>query len=397
MNIDKQFPCVADLEKAALPRLPKFAHDYLTNGINNNVSLRKNRESLDDVELMPHYISQANQPNIRCSLLGRDYNAPFGVAPIGLASLIWPNAERMLAEAAKNHDIPYTLSTVATVSLEEIQDIAGENAWFQLYTPQTKEVRQDIICRCKDAGYQTLVVTVDVPYKTRRAHDIRNGLSVPPKFNLKTLWQICTHPNWALHMLKTGIPKFVNLAPYYGKDNEHNAAREIKRSVRFIEDRMGLHIDPIIFEEIRESWPGNLVIKGVLDPQECKSYLDLGADALIVSNHGGRQLDAAPTAVRMLPHIREAVGPDATLIADGGIRSGLDIARMLALGADFVLMGRPFMFAVAALGKRGGNHVMNILKAELQSTMGQLGCETIDELPEFLASNTDSATEPFRS
>ena len=377
------------MEAAALPRLPKFARDYLFNGISNGVSLQKNREALNSVELMPRYLSEANKPDIRCNLLGHDYNAPFGVAPIGLAGLVWPKAEIILSKAAKSHNIPYTLSTVATVSLEDIRGIAGENSWFQLYTPQDPEVRKDILRRCKEAGYDTLIVTVDVPYKTRRDHDIRNGLSVPPRFDLKTVWQIFTHPNWALRMLRAGIPRFVNLAPYHNKnDKERNAARAIKQSVKFIEERMGLHIDRRVFEEIREDWPGKLVVKGVLHPEESKTYLDLGADALIVSNHGGRQLDAAPTAVSVLPQIREAVGPNATLIADGGIRSGLDIARMIALGANFVLLGRPFMFAIAALDHRGGEHVMNILKAELQSTMGQIGCATVEELPQFLVSDS---------
>lgn len=388
MSIDKQFPCVADLEAAALPRLPRFAREYLTEGISNGVSVRKNRESLNEVELMPCYLSEANKPDIRCRLLGHDYHAPFGVAPIGLAGLIWPKAEIILATAAKAHNIPYVLSTVATVSLEDIRDIAGENSWFQLYTPKSSKTRKNLLHRCSAAGYETLVVTVDIPYKTRRDHDIRNGLSVPLKFNLTTLWQMFTHPNWALRMLRAGVPRFVNLAPYYDPGNaQQNAAREIQRSAKFIEERLGLHIDRQIFEEIRTDWPGKLLIKGVLDPQEAKTYLDLGADGLIVSNHGGRQLDAAPTAVSVLPQIRETVGPEATLIADGGIRSGLDIARMLALGANFVLIGRPFMFAVAALAHRGGEHVMNILKAELQSTMGQLGCATIKELPDFLVSN----------
>jgi isopentenyl diphosphate isomerase/L-lactate dehydrogenase-like FMN-dependent dehydrogenase len=381
MNIDKEFSCVAHMEAAAQRRIPAFARDYLFNGISRGVSVRKNRDALDTVELMPRYLQEADQPNIRCRLFGQEFNAPFGVAPMGLSGLVWPNSERILAKAAKEHNIPYTLSTVATITLEEARQIAGENAWFQLYTPQEPEVRKDLLRRCREAGYETIQVTVDVPFKTRRDHDIRNGLSVPPGFDAKTLWQMTTHPEWALRMLRVGVPQFVNLKPYHDAGQSKNVGRSIRESTKFIEERMGLHITAERFKEIRDLWPGKLIVKGVLDPEEAKAYMALGADGLLVSNHGGRQLDAAPSAVSVLPQIRAAVGPDVTILADGGVRTGLDIARMLALGADFVLMGRPFLFAVAAMDRPGGEHVMNILKAELQSTMGQLGCPTLGELP----------------
>jgi L-lactate dehydrogenase (cytochrome) len=387
MNIDKEYPCISYMEATAKRRIPGFALDYLVNGLGGGVSVRKNRESLDRVELMPRYLSEADRPNIRCRLLGRDYHAPFGVAPMGLSGLVWPNAERILAQAAKAHNIPYTLSTVATVSLETIREIAGENAWFQLYTPKEPEVLKDILHRCDVSGYETVMVTVDVPYKTRRDHDIRNGLSVPPRFDLKTLWQMVTHPQWSLRMLRRGVPQFVNLAPYHDGGKSGNVKESIEKSTKFIEERMGLHITAQRFAEIRRMWPRTLLVKGVLDADEAKAYVDLGADGVIVSNHGGRQLDAAPSAVDVLPQIRNTVGPGVPLLVDGGVRSGLDIARMLALGADFVMIGRPFLYAVAALDQKGGHHAMDILKAELQATMGQLGCPTLSALPSFRVMN----------
>jgi isopentenyl diphosphate isomerase/L-lactate dehydrogenase-like FMN-dependent dehydrogenase len=391
MNIEKEYSCVAYMEERARRRIPGFALDYLVNGLGGGVSLRKNRESLDSIELMPRYLSEADQPNIRCRLLGREYNAPFGVAPMGLSGLIWPNAEQILARAARDHNIPYTLSTVATASLEEIHEIAGEHAWFQLYTPKEPEVLVDLLRRCEETGYETIAVTVDVPYKTRRDHDIRNGLSVPPRFDLRTLWQMVTHPEWALRMLRRGVPQFVNLTPYHEGGSSGSVRDSIEKSSRFIEDRMGLHITVQRFAEIRQMWPRNLLVKGVLDPAEAAAYVDLGADGVIVSNHGGRQLDAAPSAVDVVPQIRNAVGAHVPLLVDGGVRSGLDVARMLALGADFVMIGRPFLYAVAALDDKGGHHVMEILKAELQATMGQLGCPTLAELPSFLISPQDGS------
>ena len=392
MNIDKQYPSISYMEAAAKRRIPGFARDYLVNGLGGGISVRKNRDALDGVELMPRYMTEADQPNLRCRLFGQDYSAPFGVAPMGLSGLVWPNSEPILARAAKAHNIPYTLSTVATVSLEKIREIAGDHAWFQLYTPKEPEVRADILRRCETAGYDTVMVTVDVPYKTRREHDIRNGLSVPPRFDLRTLWQMTTHPEWALRMLFRGIPQFVNLTPY-SAGSSNNVKDSIEKSTKYIEERMGQHITASLFTELRKLWPRTLLVKGVLDPAEAKAYVDLGADGVIVSNHGGRQLDAAPSAVDVLPQIRAAVGPDVPLLVDGGVRSGLDIARMLALGADFVLIGRPFLYAVAALHEKGGDHVMDILKAELQATMGQLGCRNLAELPMCRVVNGKTVTE----
>lgn len=395
MNIEKQFPCVADLEAAALLRLPKFARDYLTGGIGRGVGVQKNRDALNEIELLPRYLCDVNNPDISCRLFGRDYDAPFGVAPVGLSGLIWPRAETLLATAAKAHNIPYVLSTVSTAKLEDIREVAGENSWFQLYSPREPDLRKDLLHRCEQVGYDTLVVTVDVPYLTRREHDIRNGLSVPPQFNLATLLQMCLHPGWALRMLRAGVPKFVNLAPYYDQSKLRGHASEIKESVRFIKERLGVHIGREVFEEIRGNWRGKVLVKGVLDPEDAKNYIALGADGIVVSNHGGRQLDASPSSVAMLPLIREAVGPDVTLIADSGVRSGLDVARMLALGADFVMMGRPFLFAVAALDQLGGDHVMNILKTELRCTMGQLGCATVKDLPSALVSRNLERGTPW--
>ena len=387
MNINKRYPSVADLEARALPRLPKFVREYVANGLGTGTGVRKNRQALNDVELMPRYLAEADKPSMRCRLMGRDYDAPFGVAPVGLSGLVWANTESILAEAARDHRIPYTLSTVSNLTLEETRTITGEMGWFQLYTPKDEEMRNNILARCEQAGYDTLLVTVDVPYQTRREHNIRNGLSVPPQFDLKTVWQMVTHPPWALRMLRAGVPQFVNLTPYQEKFSSRRKSKQIETTARFIADRMGLHITPKVFGQIRQQWNGKLLAKGVLDPQEAADYLELGADGIVISNHGGRQLDAAPGAASVVPMVREAVGPDAPLLVDGGVRSGLDIARMLALGANFVMMGRPFLYAVAALDRLGGDHVMNILKAELQSTMGQLGCRTLDELPGHLVRN----------
>lgn len=386
MNIERRYPSVADMEATAKRRLPGFVREYLVHGLGDGACVERNRQALLDVQLMPRYLSEAGNPDIRCRLLGRDYDAPFGVAPVGLSGLIWPHSETILAAAAKKHNIPYTLSTVATVSLETIPPIAGENAWFQYYPSSDMAIEDAMLERCRKAGYGTVLVTVDVPVVVRREHDIRNGLSVPPRINVRTLSQMVAHPDWALRMLARGVPQFETVRPYFSAGQSRNIGHSIQASGYFLKRVMKGHITAERFTRIRDRWPGNLLVKGVLDSEDAKQYLALGADGLVVSNHGGRQLDAAPSVVAVLPQIRAAVGSDATLLADSGVRSGLDIARMLALGADFVLMGRPFMYAVAALDNKGGDHVMNVLKAELLSVMGQLGCPTLEALPDFLYS-----------
>ncbi|MCP4386890.1 MAG: alpha-hydroxy-acid oxidizing protein, partial [Gammaproteobacteria bacterium] len=212
----------------------------------------------------------------------------------------------------------------------------------------------------------------------RRDRDIRNGLSVPPEFNLRTLLDIVSHPVWALAMLRHGVPQFLSLEPYLPR----NAS--LAQLGLFIEKLIEGHVSLEKLRWYREQWPGKMIVKGILDAAEARACAELGVDAISVSNHGGRQLDAAPTAVDALPTIRAAVGNDFPLLADGGIRNGLDIARYLALGADFVLLGRAFMFALGAIGETGAAHAMSVLRQELRATLGQLGCPDIARLPEFL-------------
>lgn len=380
MNLDKNFPSVAYMEQATARRLPKFVYDYLVGGIGVERCVQRNRTALNDVLLMPRYLSEAQKPLLKTNLLGQTFDAPFGVAPLGLGGLLWPDLEPILASAAKQHNLPYILSTYACASLERIKPIAGDNGWFQYYPADIPDIEQDLLDRCKAAGYETLVLTVDIPVETRRDRDIRNGISVPPRFDLRTLWQMLVRPTWSLNMLRVGVPEFESLKPYYPP------GRGVHASIQFISDHMKGHITAQRFSKIRAQWPGNLLVKGVLDVQEARAYVDLGADGIIVSNHGGRQFDAAPTSVEVLPAIRAELGNEVPILADGGIRNGLDIARMLAFGADFVLLGRPFVYAISAIGKRGGNHIMHILKEELKGAMAQMGCSTLADLPDFLHS-----------
>ena len=377
MDLDQKYPSVIDMQAAAIRRVPHFAHEYLTGGIGEETSVARNRAALNAVKLRPRYLTDVNKPDLGCHLLGRDYALPFGVAPIGLGGLMWPRAAEHLAASAKRAEIPFCLSTFATTSLEKAAEIAGEHAWFQLYVPNDEAMRNDIIDRAKRAGYQILVVTVDIPTHTRRRREIKSGLSVPPRFDLATLTQIMVRPAWAMESLRCGIPRFETLVPYIP------AGGSLEQLSIFLSSIIEGHVTVERLKAIRDRWPGKLIVKGLLDPADVADCRSIGIDGIVVSNHGGRQLDAAPSPVEVLAEVRAAAGEEIAIIADSGVRSGLDVARMLALGADFVLLGRAFMFAVCAIGAAGGDHVIEVLRKELRSTLAQIGCPRLAELPKF--------------
>ncbi|MCP5152600.1 MAG: alpha-hydroxy-acid oxidizing protein [Ectothiorhodospiraceae bacterium] len=377
--LDRRFPGVDSMQAAARRRIPRFAYDYVAGAIGRDVGLARNRDALDAIAFMPKLLADgADDPDIRCRLLGREYSAPFGVAPVGLVGLVWPRAPEIMAAAARRHDIAFALSNFATADLESIREIGGDNAWFQLYPPNQDAIQASLLRRAHAAGYEVLLVTVDVPMSTRREHDIRNGLSVPPKVDLATLASIATRPRWALETLVHGAPRFRTWEPYLP------SGASTATGARLLGRLMDGHITRDQLKRIRDGWPGRMLVKGILDPEEARDCIALGADGLVVSNHGARQLDAAPSSVECLPAIRAAVGPEVTLVADSGARSGLDIARMLAMGADHVLLGRAFCFSLGALGERGPAHLVTVLKAELRGALAQMGCPSIDRLPEFL-------------
>ena len=338
--------------------------------------MKRNREALDAIKLIPRYLVNADKVDYSTELFGQQYAAPFGVAPVGMGGLAWPHSADDIAEAARIHEIPFCASTFSITSLETIRERAREYSWFQLYRPSIENIENDLLNRIEQAGYDVLVVTMDVPASMRRDHDIRNGFTVPPDISLYTLWQIATHPAWSMAMAKTGFPAFENLVPYV-PDNLNKG-----EALNFMSNLVVGHITPDIIKNLRERWKGKLVLKGILNADEARQCRDLGVDGIIVSNHGGRQLEAAPSPCEVLEQIRDAVGEQFTLIADGGVRTGLDICRMLSRGADFVMMGRPFYYAVAAMGSEGADHIMKLFKAELECVMGQLGCPALSDIPE---------------
>tara|TARA_X000001036_G_C20664118_1_gene800085 strand:+ start:1158 stop:2303 length:1146 start_codon:yes stop_codon:yes gene_type:complete len=378
LTINSNYPSVADLRKRAQTRIPKFAFEYLDGGCNEDVNLDKNRSDLHKIELMPHYLSMFGQAEMKTTLFGHTYDAPFGIAPIGLQGLIWPNAPEILAKAAVNHNIPFILSTVSTSSIERIGEITEGKAWFQLYHPAEEAVKRDLIKRSAAVGTKVLVILADVPSFGFRPRDIRNGLSMPPKINFKNLLEILRHPNWALQTLVHGQPNFKSLLPYMPKRLNLKGLGEfmdVTFSGRLNEDRIAA---------IREQWKGKLIVKGIVSEEDTLKAINLGVDGLIVSNHGGRQLDAGQSSIVPMINLVKKYQKEITIMIDSGLRGGPDVARAMASGAVFTFMGRSFMYGVGALGKQGGEHTISLIKKELQQVMEQLCCQTTNDFQNHL-------------
>jgi L-lactate dehydrogenase (cytochrome) len=378
LNFNTAYPSIADLRKLAMKKIPRFAFEYLDGGCNEDINLHKNTTEIRKVELLPYYLSNHKASNTRTELFGNTYDAPFGIAPVGLQGLMWPNSPEILAKAAFEHNIPFILSTVTTSSIERIAQITEGKAWFQLYHPAEGRIRDDIITRAAEAELPVLVILSDVPTFGFRPRDIRNGLAIPPKMSIKNIVQILGKPHWALQTLKYGQPKFETLKPYMPKN------LNLKQLGKFMDQTFTGRLNEERIKPIRDMWPGKLVLKGVATETDTEKAIALGLDGVIVSNHGGRQLDAGESTIKPLKRIVEKYGEQITVMMDSGLRSGPDIARTMASGAAFTFLGRSFMYGVAALGKKGGNHTISLLKTELQQVMEQLGCRRTSELMQHL-------------
>jgi len=377
IKYNSNYPSVEDLRKKASQRIPKFAFDYLDGGCNEDVNLYKNTKEIRDVELVPQYLTRHTTSSAKTTLFGVEYDAPFGVAPMGLQGLMWPKASEILAQAAHDHNIPFCLSTVTTASIETIAEITEGKSWFQLYHPTEDRVRNDIISRVESAGMPVLVILCDVPTLGFRPRDIRNGLAMPPKMTFRNMMQICGKPKWAWRTLLNGQPNFETLKPYMPE------RMNLAQLGAFMNETFSGRLNEEKIKPIRDLWKGKLVLKGVANEMDVEKAINLGLDGVIVSNHGGRQLDAGESAIKPLQRIAAKYGDQLTVMMDSGIRSGPDIACTLASGAEFTFLGRAFMYSVAALGNSGGDHIISILKAQLQQVMEQICCEQVVDLPKF--------------
>ncbi|CUH45554.1 alpha-hydroxy acid oxidase [Ruegeria atlantica] len=377
MDLDLSHPSIEDLRKTAQKRIPKFAFEYLDSATGRELGKSVNRDALDAIGFMPSVLCGRTKADLQTILLGQTYDLPFGIAPVGMSGLLWAGAERMLAQAAVAHNIPFSLSSVAVASPEDVAPYIGQNGWFQHYPVNSAELRRAMLPRIKAAGFHTLIMTVDVPEESRRERQRRANLTVPPKADLRTLAEMAARPAWCLaHMLEGIMPRmrfFDDYVPQRGRESFTHAGALI----RGIPDWQYLR-------ELRDEWDGHLVVKGVLRSEDAEKMVAEGVDCIWVSNHSGRQFEAGPAVIDQLPKIRDAVGPDVPLIYDSGVAWGLDIMRALAKGADFVMVGRAFQYAVAAFGSQGIDHLVHILRADMTANMSQLGVEKPDHLARFL-------------
>ena len=355
-----------DAKAKAKKRLPRMIFDFIEGSAGREIASNKNLEIFNDVYLRSKVLAPVDNPKLNSNFLNYSFNLPFGIAPMGMCNLAWPGADRNLAEAAKKFHLPHCVSDDASSSLEDLKIWGDEQTWFQLYVNGTTEDAWALVDRAETAGYKTLVLTVDVPVVSRRVRDLRNGFVVPFKIGFKQLIDFALHPHWSLRTIVNGIPEPKNFRVGSQNSFDRNASRA-GANWEFLYD-------------LRRKWKGNLIVKGVMDQVDAKRIQNIGIDAIWVSNHGGRQLDGSPPALLALPKIRNSIGPNMPLIFDSGVRSGEDIVKALALGANLVMLGRPIMMALAASSGKGLSDYLSLLKEEIEVVMAQLGLADLNKI-----------------
>ncbi|APW38774.1 alpha-hydroxy-acid oxidizing enzyme [Rhodoferax koreense] len=363
-----------DFRRAARSALPRFVFDYIEGHADDGHCIRRNHADLAAVELTPRVLRDTTRVDTSIEVFGQRWAAPFGIAPTGLNGLVRPGGDLILAQAAAKAGIPFCLSTASNMRLEAVRDGAADSQqWMQLYVMH-REMAGQIVERAKRAGYQALVLTVDVPVSGKRELDLRNGFRMPFKPTARLAWDLVTHPTWSLRMALQGQPDFANLTP--SGDALGSASLQAALLARAM-DR-SLVWDSLRW--LRQLWDGPLLLKGVLHAADARLALAHGVDGLIVSNHGGRQNDASPSAISALPRVVDAVGGKIPVFMDSGIRRGGDIAKALSLGATAAFVGRPTLYALAAQGAPGVRSVIEVLKEDLVRNMTLLGATRIDGL-----------------
>jgi (S)-mandelate dehydrogenase len=374
LRLRRRYPTVEDLRKRARRRVPRFAFDFVDGGANDEVCSRRNLKAFAAVELLPRYCVDG-AVSTEIELFGRTYRAPIGISPMGSPGLMWPGAEEFLAREAQRARIPYVLATPANASIERIAKIAPDVFWFQLYRfpYNDHEITFDLVRRADQAGAHVLVPTVDSAGKSKRPRDIRNGTAVPFPINPWTVWQVLTSPAWTVRLMRNGMPRTENLVPYSGPRAGQVA------TARTMQVRSGGSHTWEELARLRERWKRAFVVKGILHPADAERAVALGADGIIVSNHGGRHFDGAPATIDILPAIVAAVGDRVPVMIDSGIRGGLDVVRALALGAKAGFTGRPFAYALGALGEIGAAHMVDQFFDEIRTEFLHVGVRSVAE------------------
>ena len=370
---------IDDLRKLAKKRLPKIAYDFIEGGTDDEVGLNTNEQAFRKARIVPRYLVDVTTRDQSTTIFGRTYSSPIGIAPTGLAGLFRRGADLMLAEAARDANVPFIMSGSSTGSMEALGKLAPDHGWYQLYSAKDQAISEDMIKRVSDAGLKTLVFTVDVPEGSNRERNVRNGWGRPLKLSWATKLEALEHPAWMLEWIRHGTPYFDNWAKYA----EPNASADKVADLVAYNNRAPMTWKHV--ERYRELFKGNFVLKGIMHPDDAIRAHSLGVDGLMVSNHGARQLDNAPSPLQVLPAINAAVGDKMTLMLDGGIRRGLDALIALCMGAKFVFQGRPTLYGVTAGGVAGAAAALQIFRREIDISMAQLGAAKLADLgPQFL-------------
>jgi L-lactate dehydrogenase (cytochrome) len=363
---------IEDLQHAAWRRWPKGVRGYVEGGADGEVSLARNRAAYEGMALVPSTLRDVTDVDLRTSVLGGESALPFALAPTGYNRMMHTDGERAVARAARDAGIPYTLSTMATTRLEDIAGEVGGDLWFQLYVWRDRGLVRDLIDRAKASGYRALMLTVDVPVTGLRVGDAHNGFTIPPQLSASTVLDMARHPLWCARLLAGAPITFANFAP------------EIGRSPEGVMEFAAKQFDPSVSWEdlawIRGLWQGPLLVKGMVSARDAARAAEVGVDAVVLSNHGGRQLDQVVAPLHVLPEVRERVGDKMEVLVDSGIRRGSDIALALALGADSVLVGRPYLYGLGAAGERGVAASISMLGEGLRRAMRLMGVTSVAQL-----------------
>jgi L-lactate dehydrogenase (cytochrome) len=370
----KNIACIEDLRALARRKVPKAFFEYADGGSYNEETLRANRAELEPIKLRQRVMVDVSERSLATTIVGQKVSAPFALAPIGLCGMQYGDGEILSAQAAEEAELPFILSTMSINSIEQVAEATTKPFWFQLYVIRDRGFSKDILSRAAKAGCSALVLTVDLQVLGQRHRDIRNGMTVPPQIRIKNIIDMATKPEWVFSILKGKSKTFGNLAGHVkGMDDVTSLAQWTNHQ-----------FDPALnwkdVDWIKKIWPGKLIIKGILDVEDAKTAVKLGADAIVVSNHGGRQLDGAPSSISALPAIAQAVGSDTEVLFDGGIRTGSDMLRALALGAHACLIGRAYIYGLGAGGKAGVAKAIDILKKELSVAMALTGTTRVSDI-----------------
>ncbi|HVZ09248.1 alpha-hydroxy acid oxidase [Rhodopila sp.] len=384
---------IDDLKRMAKRRLPKIMFDFIEGGVEDEVGLRTNAQVFRNVRLVPRYYINTSKRSQKAKLFGREFASPFGIAPTGMAGAFRKDAELFLSQAANDADVPYLMSGASNASMEQGAKLAPRNLWYQIYGAKDRSFQLDLVKRAKALDLSTIAVTCDVPVSSNRERNRRNGFVRPLKMTLPTILEAMLHPEWVINYFRNGgLPMLGNWQPYAPRGSTPDQVADVFAAQTPDASQVWEDLDAI-----RQAWPGKLLVKGIMHPEDARQAIRLGVDGIIVSNHGARQLDNMPSPIDVLPMIRTAVGPDVPLLLDSGVRRGSDIVSALCLGADFVLTGRATLYGATAGGLEGVRKAISILQREIDLVMGQIGAVTLQDLGPHYLLETVRAEEERRN